>query len=101
MAAHAYRGSSGWGGPILTIDNNGWVYDGTPLFGSPMMKISGEQIYRGSSSWGAPIATERGDYVYSGTGFLSPPIAVIDGEYVYKGSRSWVAPLRTSAAAAG
>ena len=92
---------------ILTIDNNGWVYDGTPLFGKPIMKISGEQIYRGSSSWGAPIATVKGDYVYSGTGFLSAPIAVIDGDYVYEGSTKMGGPIanvsgggRMSAAAA-
>src|ERR1017187_9393127 len=65
MSAHAYRGSSGWGGPILTIDSNGWVYEGTPVFGKPIMKISGEQIYRGSTSWGAPIATVKGEYVYT------------------------------------
>ena len=37
MSAHAYRGSSGWGGPILTIDNNGSVYHGMPIFGKPIM----------------------------------------------------------------
>jgi len=48
MSAKAYRGSSGWGGPILTIDNNGWVYEGTPVFpltGTPIMKISGEIVH--------------------------------------------------------
>ena len=79
MSAKAYRGSSGWGGPILTIDSNGWVYEGTPVFpitGTPIMKIDGEHIYRGSSSWGAPIATVKGEYVYKGGGFLSAPIAL-------------------------
>jgi len=32
------RGTSGFGGPILTIDSNGWVYEGTPVFGAPILK---------------------------------------------------------------
>ncbi len=110
MSAKVYRGSSGLGGPILTIDSNGWVYEGTPVFpisGAPVMKISCEHIYRGSTSWGAPIATVKGDYVYKGTGFLSAPIALVDGEYVYKGSTKIGGPIanisgggRMSAAAA-
>jgi hypothetical protein len=64
MSAHAYRGASGWGGPILTIDNNGWVYEGTPIFGTPIMKTTGESIQRGSTSWGAPIATVKGEYIH-------------------------------------
>ncbi len=51
--------SDGYGAPILTVDNNGWVYEGTPVFGKPIMKISGERVYRGSTSWGAPIATVK------------------------------------------
>ena len=96
MSAKAYRGSSGWGGPILTIDNNGWVYEGTPVFpltGTPIMKISREHIYRGSTSWGAPIATVKGEYVYKGTEFLSAPIALVDGEHVYKGTTKLGAPI--------
>ena len=107
MSARAYRGSSGFGGPILTIDSNGWVYEGTPVFGTPIMKISGEQIYRGSTSWGAPIATVKGEYVYKGTGFLTAPIALVDGGYAYKGSTKIGGPIanisgggRMSAAAA-
>ena len=110
MSAKVYKGSSGWGGPILTIDNNGWVYEGVPVFpitGTPIMKISGEHVYRGSTSWGAPIATVKGEYVYEGTGFLSAPIALVDGEYVYKGSTKLGGPIanvsgggRMSAAAA-
>ena len=110
MSAKAYRGSTGWGGPILTIDSDGWVYEGTsvfPITGTPIMKISGEHIYRGSSSWGAPMATVKGEYVYQGGGFLSAPIALVDGEYVYKGSTKLGGPIanvsgggRMSAAAA-
>lgn len=94
-------------GPILTIDGKGWVYEGTPVFGTPILKISGDCIYKGSPSWGAPIATVKGNYVYEGTGFLSAPIAVIDGKYVYKGSTKLGGPManvssgdRLSAAAA-
>ncbi len=104
------RGTTGFGGPILTIDSNGWVYEGTPVFalsGKPIMKIDGEQIYRGSTSWGAPIATVNGEYVYRGTGFLSAPIALVDGSYVYEGSTKLGGPIanvsgggRMSAAAA-
>ena len=107
MSARAYNGSSGWGGPILTIDNNGWVYQGTLVLGKPIMKISGEHIYQGSTSWGSPIATVKGEYVYRGTGFLSAPIALVDGEYVYKGTTKMGGPIanvsgggRMSAAAA-
>jgi hypothetical protein len=107
VSARAYKGSSGWGGPILSIDNNGWVYQGTPVLGKPIMKISGEHIYQGSTSWGSPIATVKGEYVYRGTGFLSAPIALVDGEYVYKGTTKLRGPIanvsgsgRMSAAAA-
>jgi hypothetical protein len=107
MSIKAYRGSSGWGAPILTIDNNGWVYQGTPVFGKPIMKISGEQIYQGSTSWGSPIATVKGEYVYRGTGCLSAPVALVDGRYVYSGTTKMGGPIanvssggRMSAAAA-
>lgn len=110
MPARAYRGTTSLGGPILTIDNNGWVYEGTPVFpltGKPIMKISGEHIYRGSTSWGAPIATVKGEYVYRGTGFLSAPVALVDGGYVYSGTTKLGGPIanvggggRMSAAAA-
>ncbi len=110
MSAKAYRGSSSWGAPILTIDNNGWVYEGTPIIGvtgSPIMKIDGEYIYRGSTSWGAPLASVKGDYVYKGTGFFAAPIALVDGEYAYKGNNKLGGPIanisgggRMSAAAA-
>ena len=110
MSTRIYRGSSGWGGPILTIDNNGWVYEGTPVFpltGKPILMIDGERVYRGSTSWGAPIATVKGEYVYQGTGFLSAPIALVDGKYVYKGTTKLGGPIanvsgggRMSAAAA-
>jgi hypothetical protein len=49
MPARVYRGTTSLGGPILTIDNNGWVYEGTPVFpltGKPIMKISGEHELR-------------------------------------------------------
>jgi len=105
-----YRGTTSLGGPILTIDNNGWVYEGTPVFpltGKPTMTISGERIYQGSNSWGAPIATVKGEYVYRGTGFLSGAIALIDGDYVYEGTNKLGGPIanvsgggRMSAAAA-
>jgi len=55
MASRVFKGCSGFGGPILTIDNNGRVYEGTPVFplnGTPIMKISGDHIYKGSISWG-------------------------------------------------
>jgi hypothetical protein len=42
MSARAYRGTSSFGGPILTIENNGLVYEGAPVFGAPIMKIDGE-----------------------------------------------------------
>ncbi len=110
MSARVYRGTTGFGGVMLTVDSNGWVYEGTPVFpltGKPIMKISGEHIYRGSTSWGAPIATVKGEYVYRGTGFMSTPIALIDGEYVYKGTTKMDGPIanisgggRMSAAAA-
>ena len=110
MSTRVYRGTSGWGAPILTVDDNGWVYEGTPVFpltGKPIMKISGEHIYRGSTSWGAPIATVKGEYVYRGTGFLSAPVALVDGGYVYSGTTKLGGPIanvncggRMSAAAA-
>jgi hypothetical protein len=34
-----------------------------PVFGMPIMKISGDQIYRGTSTWGAPLATLKGEYL--------------------------------------
>jgi hypothetical protein len=49
MSARAYRGTSGFGAPILTIESNGWVYEGTPIFGTSIMKIDGESIYRAVS----------------------------------------------------
>jgi hypothetical protein len=109
MSARVYRGTTRFGGVILTVDSNGWVYEGTPVFpltGKPIMKTSGEHIYRGSTSWGAPIATVKGEYVYRGTGFLSAPVALIDGGYVYEGTTKLGGPIanvsggRMSAAAA-
>ncbi len=109
MPSRAFRGTTGLGGPILTIDDQGWVYEGTPVFpltGKPIMRISGEYIYRGSTTWGAPIARVKGEYVYRGTGFATAPVALIDGGYVYKGSTKLGGPIanvsggRMSAAAA-
>src|ERR1039458_9545366 len=31
MSARVYRGTTGFGGVILTVDSNGWVYEGTPV----------------------------------------------------------------------
>jgi hypothetical protein len=39
MSSHVYRGSSSFGAPILTVDNNGWVYEGTPVFGVPIRPL--------------------------------------------------------------
>jgi hypothetical protein len=44
MSSHVYRRTSSVGAPILTVDNNGWVYEGTPMFGVPIMKITGEGL---------------------------------------------------------
>jgi len=95
MSATIFRGSSAFNPPMLTVDDAGWVYEGAPVFGAPIMKIAGDSIYRGSTSWGEPLATVKGRHIYKGTGFLSAPIATVSGEYVYKGASAWLAPIAT------
>lgn len=94
MSARAYRGSSTFGVAILTIDNEGFVYEGTPVFGTPIMNIRGDRIYKGSSAWGAPIATVRGEHIYKGVGgLLDAPFATVNGEYVYEGVSTLGVPI--------
>jgi hypothetical protein len=95
MSAKIYRGSWTLTSPVLTIDNNGWVYEGTPILGTPIMKISGDSVYKGSTSWGFPLATVKGKYIYKGTGFGTAPIATISGDSVFEGSGTFGAPLAT------
>jgi len=60
MGAKVYLGSWTLTSPLPTIDNNGFVYERTPVFGTPIMKISGDSF---CTSWGNPPATVKGRYV--------------------------------------
>jgi len=80
---------------MLTIDNDGLVYEGTPVFGVPIMNISGERIYKGSSSWSAPVATVSGECYEGVGGLLSAPLAIISGEQAYQGTSTFGAPIAT------
>jgi len=65
-------------------------YEGAPVFGTPVLNISGDQIYKGTATWGAPIANRKGEHVYEGADrILSAPIATTGGECEYEGS-GWI-----------
>ncbi len=95
MSARVYRGTWTMTSPVLTIDDDGCVYEGTPIIGAPIMKIAGERVYKGTVTWGSPLATVKGNYVYKGTGFIAAPLARIDGDHVYQGTERFSAPLAT------
>lgn len=49
MSTDAYRGSSTFGAPILTIDNDGYVYEGT-IGGEYVIKAATPSALRSPSS---------------------------------------------------
>ena len=60
MPARAYRGTSRFGSPVLTVEIKGPVCEDTPASGAPIMAIDAENFSRRNMLWGEPIAALTG-----------------------------------------
>lgn len=91
----AFPGISPSGYPVLTVNQEGRVFQGAAISGHPLYTVVGKHLFEGIAISGSPLATLVGERIFPGISISGSPMATLVGTHAFAGQAPSGSPLVT------